>query len=118
MAGEINIFQALQTQPDLLAQVLNQLYKDVNLNPEELPWESDSELAYEKFYSGFRSHVDQRFNSNRSRFMQLMYRVDIPQSKYEQALRLTEDEDRIDKLTHLILNRVLQKVLTRIHLKP
>ncbi len=118
MPEEITSFQSLQVEPDLLQKVLDQLYKDVNLSREELPWDVSLPNPYEVFLVKFKEMVEYWYMNNRGKLMRVLYRVDVPQSKYERTLLTSTSDTRIDKLTELILNRVLQKVLTRIHLKP
>jgi len=118
MSEDITSFQSLQVEPDLLQKVLDQLYKDVNLSSEDLPWDASLPNPYETFLAKFKEMVAYWYMNNRAQLLRVLYRVDVPQSKYERTLHTSTSDTRIDKLTELILNRVLQKVITRIHLKP
>lgn len=50
--------------------------------------------------------------------MRMLNRVDISEKIYKGLLLTTDDDNVINKLTDLILNRALQKVITRTHYNP
>ncbi|MBO6517083.1 MAG: hypothetical protein JJ975_11085 [Bacteroidia bacterium] len=105
-------FEDVTQQEDLLREVLNQIYKDLNVEEDELKWDWDDPDAYTRFRDRMYRYFQNVLEQKRSSLMQILYRVDISE---KQSARLwpMERDGQIKRLCDLVLNRCLQKVLTR-----
>ena len=102
-------FTSVKGNNDLLQQVVDQLNKDVFGFLGEFKW-TDAPNAYDKFVQDVEQGLSQL---SRSKLMQVLYRVDISEHKMRGVWSM-EEERRIPVTAQLILDRELQKVLTRI----
>jgi len=105
-------FTSIKGNNDLLQQVIDQLNKDVHGFMNEFKWE-DAEDAYQNFVVAVEKEVKAL---SRSQLMQVLYRIDISEQKMRLVWTL-EEENQNTKITQLILDRELQKVLTRLAYK-
>ncbi|MFT4522547.1 MAG: hypothetical protein ACI8ZN_001497 [Bacteroidia bacterium] len=106
-----------QTQPDLLQALRLQLMKDFGsgFNPTEIS--VNIETSAQQLVQDSVSYLKPIFLSNRTQFMSILYRVDLPEKSYLRLLLKAENlqtkEHVVDDITMALLNRALQKVLTR-----
>ena len=105
-------FTSIKGDDDLLQQVIDQLNKDIYGFMKEFTWD-DSEDAYQSFLRAVENEVN---TLSRSELKQVLYRIDISEQKMRLVWTLDE-EDQSRKITQLILDRELQKVLTRLAYK-
>jgi len=105
-------FTSIKGNNDLLQQVIDQLNKDVHGFISEFKWD-DAEDAYQNFLVAVEKEVKAL---SRSQLMQVLYRIDISEQKMRLVWTLEEDNQNT-KITQLILDRELLKVLTRLAYK-
>lgn len=110
--ADIHHYQQLEHRNDLLREVIDQLNKDFGSNVVELEWDNDKVNPYATFLESVEKEVETLLNQDKSTLMSILYRVDVFESKL-QIVWMLEPAERVAKLTELILNRELQKVLTR-----
>ncbi|MCB9262503.1 MAG: hypothetical protein H6607_09030 [Flavobacteriales bacterium] len=109
---EIKRFEDLLNHNELLQDTINQIRKDLNLDEKALFWNYESQAAYNDFVKLLEKVIQTKLRNGQPSIMQLLYRVDITE-KQSAILWHLDEGDRVKKLTSLILNRELQKVLTR-----
>ncbi|MFT5723892.1 MAG: hypothetical protein ACI9JN_001009 [Bacteroidia bacterium] len=112
LINEIQTYQQLEVRNDLLQEVVAQLNKDFGSNLIDIQWDSDKHNPYHDFIFQVKRELGRLLKSEKSTLMSILYRVDVFESKLRVVWTL-DHEDQIKKLTELILNRELQKVLTR-----
>lgn len=115
---EVSNFESLVFQPEMLSKVLDQLYKDLNIDSVAFPWNFGNPDAYVIFHHNLTNYISSLYTNNSTKFMRMLNRVDISEKIYKGLLLTTDDDNVINKLTDLILNRALQKVITRTHYNP
>ena len=109
---EVRQYQQLEHQNDLLKQVIDQLNKDFGSNIIEIQWDDNKVNPYQDFISKVEAEVGKLLQYDKPTMMSILYRIDVFESKLRIVWTL-DPIDRTHKLTELILNRELQKVLTR-----
>lgn len=108
----IQQYQQLEGRNDLLKEVIYQLNKDFGSNIIEIQWNNDNQNPYLDFIKKVETEVSTLLQHDKATMMSILYRIDVFESKLRVVWTL-DPEDRGHKLTELILNRELQKVLTR-----
>ena len=109
---EVTSYRQLESNNELLEEVIQQVNKDFGSHAIDFAWHTDDVDAYSRFVSDVQKHVTTLLDRRKTKIMELVYRVDVFESKMRVVWTLDE-EDRAGKITELILNRELQKVLTR-----
>jgi SPX domain protein involved in polyphosphate accumulation len=95
----------------LLQEVLDQLYKDFNADTTDFAW-GEGPNAYVQFVKSLEDYLGKIYQHDMGRLKSLLYRVDVSERKLNRVW-VQDETDHIGKLTGLILDRELQKVLTR-----
>ena len=96
----------------LLHEVIDQLNKDLASDNDPLEWLETDASPYDGFVHRVERYFRNLLSGSRRQLMSVLYRVDLPEKKTNQIWVL-EDEARVKKLTEMVLNRELQKVVTR-----
>ncbi len=109
---ELKRFNDIVDSQDLLEETIAQLYKDLSIDETTFRWQADLPDAYDQFRKDVESYVFEVLKMNRRVLMQLLYRVDISEKK-SQTIWAFDENTRAKMLTEMVLNRELQKVLTR-----
>ena len=102
-------------KPEILKAILVQLEKDTGLDYTSAPADPGSPEFLGMLRKDLAQHLKKISGQNQTRFMHLIYRVDISQSKLN---KLEMDEFYFNELAELVLNRLFQKVITRRFFKP
>jgi hypothetical protein len=113
----LTIFQGLSQYPDkleILTAIITQLEKDTGLDYTQTPIDADSPEFLNALRSDLANHLKKIAGQNHTRFMHLIYRVDITQTKLN---RLEMDINYFHNLAELVLNRMFQKTITKRFLK-
>lgn len=109
----INIFGGLEKYHDrqeILEAIIAQLEKDTGLDYTQTPIDANDPVFLENLRMDLAAYLKKIAGQNQTRFMHLIYRVDISQTKMN---RLEMDEFYYHKLSELVLNRMFQKIMTR-----
>jgi len=113
----LTIFQGLSQYPDkheILIAIILQLEKDTGLDYTQVPIDADSPIFLDAMRNDLANYLKKIAGQNHTRFMHLIYRVDITQSKMS---RLEMDSEYFHNLAELVLNRMFQKTITKRYLK-
>ena len=97
---------------DLLKLTVEQIKKDFDLYGMEIHFSGDKNSAYEELTSQISPHIESLLNSNYEKFLNLLYRIDVPENKLLQIIMKSSDI-RIQEISDLIIKRELQKVVIR-----
>ncbi|MCO4818450.1 MAG: hypothetical protein KC517_02415 [Bacteroidetes bacterium] len=110
--SNIDTYAQLELHNDLLQAVIDQVNKDFGSSEIELKWDADSSNPFNEFVSQAESIVEHLLLTNTTFLKSALYRMDVFESKLRMAWTL-DHKDQVKRVTELILNRALQKVLTR-----
>ena len=98
-----------QPQPcDLVGQTCRQFERDFGLVPVGEPPNS-----YQRLREKIADAIGNLLTADPKRLVYLMYRLDVNEGKFNQALELATRESVIEQLAELVLERVKQKVYWR-----
>lgn len=101
-------------QRDVILKVVAQLQKDFQFYNEKISLESDCLNPYNSLFEQVLPIISRMLNLDSARFFSLLYSIDISEKKVKEILFGNNVLDAGEEITHLILERELQKVLTRI----
>ncbi|MDQ3046517.1 MAG: hypothetical protein M3R27_03145 [Bacteroidota bacterium] len=102
---------------DLIRESAAQLIKDFEMFGLEIKFSGNAYEAYEELFDQVVPHMDQLINSNRSKFLGILYRIDISDEQVKKAVDNNSSEPFSHIITDLIIRRELQKVVIRNHYK-
>ncbi len=100
-------------QEEIIAKVRDQIDRDFNFFGLEVNWPRETCLA-EEMWKSLASVVDLLMEKDKSRLMQVIYRIDLAESDLTKALTDPTVDDVNGRIASMILFRELQKVILRI----
>lgn len=109
----LNLFQGLSpyhNKQEILAAIIIQLEKDTGLDYTQTPINADNPIFLETLRKDLAHYLQKIAGQNQTRFMHLIYRVDISQSKMN---KLEMNEHYYHQLAEMVLSRMFQKVITK-----
>ena len=83
----------------------------------EVKFSGNAYNAYEELFDQIEPHIDHLISSNRSKFLGILYRIDLSDEQIKKAVQENVSESFSSILTDLIIKRELQKVVIRDHYK-
>ncbi|MGB0402803.1 MAG: hypothetical protein ACPGEG_01820 [Salibacteraceae bacterium] len=98
---------------DIIEKVVTQLEKDLDLNF-AIKLSNDPDLAYNELFTQTLPIIKNLANEPLFSFRQLMYRIDVSENKIAEAFNSESNKSEFEIYTHLIIERELQKVVTRL----
>lgn len=101
------------SQQMLLEKFYAQLRKDFEMSGLESYFGMPEETSFETMKSSLSGILSRIPASSSSKLQELIYRVDIPDRQYSEALR-NATGPAIDVLAELLIKRILQKVILKI----
>jgi len=101
-----------QRNINLLKEVVLQLNKDFQLTGLTVEFSNNSQTAYTELTNQIKPVVAYLLEKQPERFWNLLYSIDISETKVKEAL-FGSEPDSLGLLTNLILKRELQKVVIR-----
>ena len=102
-------------QIDLIQATANQIKKDFSLFEENIEFSGDAATAYNELFNQILPIINRLLNLDSSRFFSLLYAIDIEEKKIRELLFGDEVVAAIEKITALIIDRELLKVIYRKH---
>ena len=96
---------------DIIKRTADQIIKDFEIYSEIISFSGKAETAYVELSDQIRPIVRKLLNKNVSKFVSLLYRIDVEEEKVNEAI--SSGESAVYQITHLILERELLKVVTR-----
>lgn len=99
---------------EIVTQVREQVDKDFQYFGLEVNW-LDDDASSEAMWKSLANVVDQLMEKDKSRLMQVIYRIDLAEGELTQVLTDPSVEDVNGRIASLILFRELQKVILRNH---
>ncbi len=113
----LSIFQGLSNYIDkkeILTSIISQLEKDTGLDYTQIEIDAENPHFLQMLRKDLANHLKKVAGQNQTRFMHLIYRVDITQTKMN---TIEMDEFYFHNLAELVLNRMFQKTITKRYIK-
>lgn len=98
---------------DILNETVQQIEKDFGMSGMEIKFSGTVDNAYEELFSQIHPHIEKLLKASSEKFYNLMYRIDISETKIKKEVAKAKDKSFSAVITDLILNRELQKVIIR-----
>ncbi|MGQ0829290.1 MAG: hypothetical protein ACT4ON_12960 [Bacteroidota bacterium] len=102
---------------DLIKETANQIIKDFDMFGLEIKFSGNAYNAYEELFEQIEPHVNQLIISNQTKFMGILYRIDLSDEQIKKSVQENTSESFSAIVTDLIIKRELQKVVIRDHYK-
>jgi hypothetical protein len=102
---------------ELIQATADQIKKDFEMFGLEIRFSGNTYEAYEELFNQILPHIDHLISSNRSKFMGILYRIDLNDEQIQKAISSNASEPFPEIITDLIIRRELQKVVIRNHYK-
>lgn len=102
---------------EIIGKVKLQVEKDFQLYDESFHLVNADHTAYEDLFYQLLPIIDRMLNLDSARFFSLLYTIDIQEQQVKELIFGEQEIDASKELTHLILERELLKVLSRIYYK-
>lgn len=98
---------------DLIKETAAQIIKDFGEFNLDLTFSGDAGTFYKELSQQMVAHVDELLQSSHSRFLGLLYRIDIGKKEIDLYQMEMKGQSYAAIITELIIHRELKKVLTR-----
>ncbi len=102
---------------DLIKDTAEQIIKDFDMFGLEIRFSGNAYNAYEELFQQIEPHIKKLIDSTPSKFMGILYRIDVSDEQVKKALKENGSEPFSEIITDLIIRRELQKVVIRQHYK-
>jgi hypothetical protein len=102
---------------DLIKATADQIIKDFEMFGMEIKFSGNAYNAYEELFDAIEPHIKKIIDSNHSKFMGILYRIDLNDDQIQKAINDNSSEPFSEIITDLIIKRELQKVVIRNHYK-
>ncbi len=102
---------------DLIKDTANQIIKDFEMFGLEIKFSGNAYNAYEELFEQIQPHIKKIIDTNQSKFMGILYRIDVNDEHIKKAIKENASESFSEIITDLIIKRELQKVVIRNHYK-
>lgn len=102
---------------ELIKDTANQIIKDFDMFGMEVKFSGNPYDAYEELFEQIEPHIKKLIDTNQSKFMGILYRIDVSDEQVKKAVHANSSEAFSEIVTDLIIKRELQKVVIRNHYK-
>lgn len=114
---DLNSVSEFFNRLDLIKDTANQIIKDFDMFGMEIKFSGNVYEAYEELFDQIEPHIRELIHSNQSKFMGILYRIDMSDVMVNKAVKENASESFSEIITDLIIRRELQKVVIRQHFK-
>lgn len=91
--------------------------KDLQLDEEESLIVSEESVDLNTIHKKLGMLVAYLLENDMHRLLNAMYRLDVSEAKFHDAMQAESKEEAISQIANLIIEREMQKVKTRLHYK-
>lgn len=102
---------------DIIKDTAAQIIKDFEMFGMEVKFSGNAYNAYEELFDQIEPHIKKMVDSNRQKFLGILYRIDLSDEQIKKAVNSNSTEPFSVIITDLIIKRELQKVVIRNHYK-
>lgn len=108
-----DIPEQLNAQQQLARLTIEQIKKDFLTNGLEVQLQTSEEPNYNEICTALVDVLNWLFENDSQKLMQLLYRIDLPEAKLNEALGNAMEQAVSETLAALIVKREAQKVIIR-----
>lgn len=83
----------------------------------EIKFSGNAYNAYDELFEQIEPRINHLIKNNQSRFMGILYRIDINDEQLQMAVKQNKSESFSEIITDVIIKRELQKIVIRNHFK-
>lgn len=98
---------------EYLKRVFDQILRDFDMSGVTFNGEDESPESYTELYNLILSNIHGLINSGNGQFKNLLYRIDVSEKKIHQRMVLRNETQLDEVVSKMVIERCLQKVLTR-----
>lgn len=98
---------------DLIKDTANQVIKDFEMFGLEIRFSGSAYNAYEELFEQIQPHIEKLIQTNRQKFMGILYRIDVSEEQIKKAVDQNATESFSEIITDLVIKRELQKIVIR-----
>ncbi len=98
----------------VIDHLLRQLEKDLEIENNSLTCQFENGNLFEKIHTLILPVVEKNIQQNYGNFISKLYRIDVSEQKISDALKNKSSSDYADVITKLILQKEMQKIITRL----
>ncbi|HLG33668.1 MAG TPA: hypothetical protein VI757_02220 [Bacteroidia bacterium] len=98
---------------EVIRMTAEQVKKDFSFHNIEITFSGNEMTAYAELKTQLTPLLAKLLAGNRTRLMQLLYRIDVPERDWKKVVMLEDKNAQPIKLTEIILEREFMKALTR-----
>lgn len=91
--------------------------KDLQLDEDEALVKRDESVDLNTIHKKLGVLISYLLENDMHRLLNAMYRLDVSEPKFHEAMQAESKEDAVLRITDLIIEREMQKVKTRMHYK-
>ncbi len=102
---------------DIIKDTAAQIIKDFEMFGMEVKFSGNAYNAYEELFDQVEPHIKKMVDTNRQKFLGILYRIDLSDEQIQKAVNSNSTEPFSLIVTDLIIKRELQKVVIRNHYK-
>lgn len=113
--SEINNFLPQKADKELLLATVKQLQKDLAEFSLEVELNLSSDFPYQEVHEKLIPFLTYIIEKRQDIFASILYRIDIQEDAVKRAVSNQEDSNIAERLSRLIIERELKKVLFRNH---
>ena len=112
-----NNIQEFLNKEDIIFETIQQIMKDFGMFGLEITFSGNIKQAYPEIQEQLTNQVEGLFSADLSKLYAILYQVDISNKAIENAQIKMPEYSLIEVVSHQIIIRELQKVLTRRYFK-
>ena len=98
---------------EVIRMTAEQVKKDFAVHNFEITFSGNEMTAYDELKTQLIPLLLKLLSENRTRVMQLLYRVDVPERDWKKVIAMENKNEQAEKLSSVILEREFMKALTR-----
>lgn len=98
----------------VIDHLLRQLEKDLEIENNSLSCQFENGNLFEKIHTLILPVVEKNIQQNYGNFISKLYRIDVSEQKISDALKNNSSSDYAVVITKLILQKEMQKIITRL----
>ena len=98
---------------EIIRQTMQRIVHDFAFFNITLFYSGNEEHAYAEISAQLNQVIDNIAVNNTSLLMQIIYKIDISEQQLQKCMELNPDKTFTESVAHLIIEREMQKVITR-----
>jgi hypothetical protein len=98
---------------EVIRMTAEQVKKDFAVHSFEITFSGNEMTAYDELKTQLTPLLSKLLTENRTRLMQLLYRVDVPERDWKKVMAMENKNEQAEKLSAIILEREFMKALTK-----